>query len=227
MERLEDRLAAIERLLRDPPAVHLDAPGQVWSTSPECYRFIARFCPPGTRTLETGCGVSTILFAIWGAEHRCVVPVAREAIRSVGYIAERMIDYRPPRIEVGFSSEVLPSLEVGELDLYLIDGGHAFPDPAIDWFYGARWLRRGGVLVIDDAQLPAVKQLTWFLDRDPRWTSIADTRKWVAYERAGEGALAEPWTKQWFFRSPASVLDTSKERIRGMAGRAYRSVFRR
>ena len=49
------------------------------------------------------------------------------------------------------------------LDFVLIDGGHGFPTPMLDWFYGAGRLRRGGVAVFDDVQLPAVAMLvgTW------------------------------------------------------------------
>jgi hypothetical protein len=47
----------------------------------------------------------------------------------------------------------------GELDLVFIDGSHGYPLPVIDWFYGAGLFRRGGVVVLDDVQLPQVESL--------------------------------------------------------------------
>ncbi len=90
-----------------------------------------------------------------------------------------------------------------ELDLVLIDGAHSFPIPVIDWFYGAGRLRRGGVVVFDDIDLPAVRiLLDSYLELDDRWVSIAGTSKWRAYRRVSEGALAEHESHQMFFSVP-------------------------
>jgi hypothetical protein len=84
----------------------------------------------------------------------------------------------------------------------LIDGSHGFPAPVIDWYYGAGRLRRGGVVVVDDLELPAVRVLVDFLERDPRWRSIRHTEKWAAYERQSEGSLTEEWVDQPFYALP-------------------------
>jgi hypothetical protein len=59
-----DERAVLERLLADPPRVHaeLHAPPElgVWLTERECYELIAARCPPGSRTLETGLGLSIV-----------------------------------------------------------------------------------------------------------------------------------------------------------------------
>ena len=69
----------IETVLADPPQVHYGAPSGVWATDRSCYDFIATALPEeGGVTLETGCGISTVLFALWAAEHVCVVPSANE-----------------------------------------------------------------------------------------------------------------------------------------------------
>ena len=224
MDRVEDRIAAIERVMSDPPTVHPSAPGLVWNTAPDCYKLLAERCPPGTRTLETGLGVSTVLFALWGTEHRCVVPWPGEVSKCVEYLSSRGIASDRVRFEVGFSNDVLPALQVDEIDLYLIDGAHSFPAPALDWFYGARWLKRGGTLVIDDLQLPAVAQLQGFLDRDPRWVNLESTQKWTAYRRESEGDLAEPHWKQPFFTKTEQAELNMPRRLRHAAGKLYRSV---
>ena len=73
------RQADIETVLADPPQVHYGAPEGVFGTDRSCYEFIATALPEeGGRTLETGCGISTVLLAKWAAEHICVVKDAAE-----------------------------------------------------------------------------------------------------------------------------------------------------
>ncbi len=203
------RLAVLDRILADPPVVHpMEAGDQprmgVWSTEPSCYRLIAERCPPLTRTLETGSGLSTVLFAALGARHVCCTAGRDEADRVLAHCRTRGIDVDGLRFEIGASHRALPRLEVEglEVDLVLIDGSHAFPLPAVDWFYAGSMLRAGGLLVVDDVELPAVHVLARFLDADPRWTSVGGTRKWRAWERQRGGTLSEDWTEQLFYRAP-------------------------
>ncbi|MCA2211355.1 class I SAM-dependent methyltransferase [Jidongwangia harbinensis] len=204
---IEGRLATVEQVLADPPNVHfadpvygLVPPGGVWRTRRSCYEFLAAQCGAGSRTLETGLGISTALFTMWGCVHTCVVPWRIEADRLRGYLAERQVDDGPLRVEVGYSHEVLPALEPTPLDLVLIDGGHGFPMAMLDWFYAGGRLVTGGVLVLDDLHLPSVTAgLVDFLDRDPRWVELHRTDKWAAWRRESAGTLAEEWTDQPFF----------------------------
>jgi len=192
--------AIVERLLADPPRVHPGAPDEfgVWLTERECYELIASRCPPRARTLETGLGVSTALFLGLGAAHICVVPSDAEVETLRRYCEEHAIPTDGLRVELGRSEDVLPRLESEALDVVLIDGAHGFPTPMIDWFYGAGRLRRGGVVVVDDLQLPAVAIMADFLDADPRWEPVGRTAKWAAFERLSEGPLAEDWYVQPF-----------------------------
>src|SRR3954468_15013965 len=136
----DDRLTLIERVIADKPPVHdfeeaHFAPGGVWDTDRDCYRFLAEHCGEGDNTLETGLGISTVLFAAWGTHHTCVVPNQGEVDRCRAYCEARGIGIRSVDFQVGFSDEVLPALPPRELALLFIDGGHGFPAPIIDWYY--------------------------------------------------------------------------------------------
>ncbi len=193
------RLEAVDSVLTDPPQVHPDVGYGVWSTERSAYEFMAQHCPPGTRTLETGLGVSTVLFAMWGTEHICVVPNPSEVERLRAHADSREIDISTVRFELGPSDAVLPVLDSPPLDLVLIDGSHGFPLPIIDWFYAAGRLRPGGHVILDDLQLTQVSVgLLRFLDRDPRWSQVARTSKWVAYRRETDHSLSEDWGHQRF-----------------------------
>jgi Methyltransferase domain len=201
----ESRTALIAQVFADPPRVHAvwGAEGGVYSTADDCYAYLAQHVEPGSRTLETGCGVSTALFTLWGAEHTCVVPNDHEEEVFRAWAAERDVDLGRVRFEIGLSDRVLPALEPTELDVVFVDGGHGFPASIIDWYYAAGRLRDGGVVVLDDIQLASVRLgLFEFLDADPRWEPVAKTWKWAAVARRGSGPLAEDWDAQPFLNGP-------------------------
>jgi hypothetical protein len=215
----------VDAVLADPPAVHPMGDGLgVWSTEESCYRFLAAMVAPGARTLETGCGTSTVLLAALGAHHVCVTPGPEERDRLVEHGATRGIDLARVRFEVAPSHEALPRLaaEGLVLDAVLVDGAHGFPLPILDWFYAGSMLRRGGVLVLDDLALPAVDALRRFVDRDPRWRPRAATRKWAAWERTTEGPLAEDWLGQPFHLARRQRAAHLGRRIAGRAARELR-----
>jgi hypothetical protein len=203
---ISSRLALLDEVLAAPPSVHsydessgMTPPRGVWSSPAACYRFLAAHCPAGSRTLETGLGLSTALFTLWGCTHTCVVPWEEEPTRLKAYLADRKADVSRLRIEVGHSQEVLPRLPADPLDLVLLDGGHGFPVPIIDWFYAGSRLVEGGLLVIDDLQLPSVTLgLIHFLTSDPRWTEVAREERWGAWRRETSGPLGEEWSWQKF-----------------------------
>jgi hypothetical protein len=218
-----DRLALVEQILADPPVVHPMEGGVaqprmgVWATEASCYRFLAERCPPGTRTLETGSGLSTVLFAALGADHICCTAGQEEADRVLEHCRTRGIDAGGLRFEVGSSHRTLPPLEAAGVarDVVLVDGSHAFPLPAVDWFYGAALLGSGGLLVVDDLDLPAVGVLVRFLDQDPRWRQVAGTAKWRAWERLKDGPLSEDWTEQPFYRTRRAALLAPLRKVTG------------
>jgi hypothetical protein len=136
---------------------------------------------------------------MWAQEHVCVVGSQRQVDILKRYADERTISLQGVRFEVGTSDRVLPSLTTAAVDLLLIDGGHGFPHPVIDWYYGASHLKAGGTVVVDDIQLPSVHDyLVTFLDADPRWTAIGGDHKWRAYQKQGDFSLLEEWSEQTF-----------------------------
>jgi predicted O-methyltransferase YrrM len=190
----------IDAVLADPPQVHWGAPRGVWNTDRSCYEFIASALPEdgSAATLETGCGISTVLLAQWAARHVAVVPKPAEVDACRAYLEARGLA-EAVSFEVGWSDEVLPRLSGPPLDLVLVDGGHGFPAPILDWYYAAARLKEGGVVVLDDLQLPQVKLgLLEFLDADPRWERAESTDKWAAYRRLSAGPLREEWRDQAF-----------------------------
>lgn len=211
----------------DPPAVHRNAPTGVWSAAGDCLQFLAEHVTPETRSLETGCGASTVVFAATGAQHTSVFLIESEGEGVRDWCARHDVSTDRVTFSPGSSSEVLPRLEPGELDLVMIDGCHGFPFPQVDWYYAAVHLRDGGILIVDDTQLAAPYELKRFLDHDPRWDNLHVGSQWVAYRRRGSGSLDEEWTSQPFYQPLGVRVQTAKRRTRGYLGRLKRRVLGR
>ena len=65
------------------PLLHVhEGQPKSWQVIDDVLRFIDAHVGPGSRTLETGSGVTTVLFAMKGAHHTCVVPFADESVRN-------------------------------------------------------------------------------------------------------------------------------------------------
>lgn len=188
--------------MANPPQVHDGAESGVWYTERACYEFIGEHAGPGSATLETGIGLSTVEFALLGCEHTSVFLDELEGTRLLEWAAAHGIDLSRVRLCSGGSEQVLPGLDGPSLDLVFIDGCHGYPLPQVDFVYSASRLRTGGILVVDDTQLWAPLQLAEFLDADPRWERLAGTTKWAAFRRLGHGTVAEEWDAQPFVSVP-------------------------
>jgi hypothetical protein len=123
-------MISVEELLADPPKLHLrssrsgagDGPGLTnqWKLSDEELLFISRHIAKSSRTLETGAGCSTILFAMLGSRHTCIVPDQPLVDRIFAFCNEKQIPTANLSFIVGISERVLPQLKDQDFDLVLI-----------------------------------------------------------------------------------------------------------
>lgn len=190
-------------LLAAPPAIHLDADGRPWhlSVAEEIMHTIDAAVDARSRTLETGAGLSTVLFALRGAAHTCVAPIGAELERIRDWCAAHGVSTERVTFCEQRSELALPALGDAPLDLVLIDGAHAFPAPFIDWYYAGRRLRRGGLLIVDDTQLWTGRVLRTFLREQPGWELVRNLPNRAAvFQRTGEGDEPGDWVAQPFVR---------------------------
>jgi Methyltransferase domain len=150
-----------------PPGLH--GRSEFWGLAWEALAFIERTVQPGMATLETGAGVSTIVFAALGADHETVTPSQEEADRIVGECERRGISTAKVTFRIGSSADVLSDWPGRPLDLVLVDGAHAFPYPTLDWWFLAPHLKIGGLMLLDDAYMPPVAAVVDHLRYSRAW----------------------------------------------------------
>jgi predicted O-methyltransferase YrrM len=187
--------------MQSQPALHARSADELvnWGIHEALVPHLRRAVRQGSRTLETGSGVSTIVLLALGAKHQSISPDPGEPERIKSYCKEHGIstaDYEPI---VGASENILPTLgDQPLLDLALIDGSHSFPLPCIDWFYATRLLKKGGTMIIDDVQLWSVAVLADFLDGGDAWEKLERTPRFAVYRLLGDArdVLGRWWGQQ-------------------------------
>jgi predicted O-methyltransferase YrrM len=79
----------------------------------------------------------------------------------------QMVDFRPQRSEL-----VLPALlaEGRQFDFAFVDGNHRFDWVYVDLVFVGRLVKPGGVIFVDDYQLPAIAKAVSFFLGNRSWT---------------------------------------------------------
>ncbi len=225
----------LDALVNENPKFHMDGGGEPVSyglgRAPLSY--IAEKVKGDPNTLETGAGISTVLFALLGANHVCITPNKGEVGRIEAYCGQRQIPVLKINFVIEKSEYALPKLEASGLDLVLIDGRHAFPTPFIDWYYTAEKLKLGGLMIVDDTQLWTGSILRKFMLSEPEWRLDREfSRRASSFVKIKEGSHLKWWGGQPFVRQRSS-LSILNNRIwsvwshyRGVARRKFGSFFK-
>jgi hypothetical protein len=179
-----------------------------WQLADDLLRFIDASVQVNSRTLEIGAGVSTILFALKGASHLCIVPAEEEVARIRAFCGDHAISLDSVKFEVGRSDRCLPRLAIKDLDFVLIDGAHGFPIPFLDWWYTADKLKVGGLLAIDDTEVWTGYILKMFLLAEPDWSLEADYGpRSVVLRKLGDGGLGRnEWDQPYIVEQTLNLM---------------------
>jgi predicted O-methyltransferase YrrM len=126
----------------------------------------------GKVSIETGIGYSTMFFAMSSKHHTVcfMVPSVEQELRKYAKKIDLPLDN--VTFVVGKSQYTLPSVKE-RVDFALIDGDHMYPSPMIDFYYINQLMNVGGMFVIDDMQIPAVRSLYDFMIVSRYWKLIS------------------------------------------------------
>jgi hypothetical protein len=214
----------LKELLNNPPALHGWSDGKpiTYTLSDEALSFIDKHTNPGAKTLETGAGISTVLFALNGTEHTCIVPDHAQVERIKQFCSRNQISTQKIDFRIDGSENVLPQIRPTGLDLVLIDGCHGFPAPFIDWYYAGSGLKADGILIIDDTQLWTGNVLKQFLLAESEWKHECDILSRTAvFRKLKECELLKEWPLQPYTLLHSKLSDDGG--VNSLTARAVRA----
>jgi len=198
----------LEFLLSTPPRLHGPdgATTDGWRLDDAALMFVDDHIRAGMRTIETGAGVSTIVFARKRTQHTCVVPDRLVVQRIRQYCTSTGVKLDTVDFVIDRSEYALPGLRSTAYEFALIDGRHGFPAPFIDWFYLADRLDQGGIVLVDDTWIWTCQVLARFLNADPGWQRCAVLPTSAAFVKMRNDAHHAEWVEQPFVyrQSPAA-----------------------
>ena len=190
---------SLDDLLGGELQLHTDAHGlpASWQLGTDVLRVLDESVNESSSTLETGEGLSTMLFALRRAQHTCVTPNAGAVGRIRSACDARGIPLDTVNFVIGPSELVLPGLDLAPLDAVLIDGRHGFPAPFIDYYYTADAVKVGGLVIVDDTQLWTGRVLREFLEAEPEWRLMHDfAPRSAIFLRTHPGGRDKEWNDQ-------------------------------
>jgi len=199
--------AVIDRLFRDGAAVsradrskHELFPVGIPAAEGECLReWVKRENAATTIEIGLGYAISTLFICEGllankpeGARHLAIDPNQARRFANCGlqFVEDagvhEMLEFHAKPSEI-----LLPRL-VGEgrgFDFAFVDGNHRFDGVFVDLFYLGRLIRPGGIIFVDDYQLPGIARAASFFVKNLDWTleeeSAADpVHQWAVLRTA-------------------------------------------
>ena len=129
---------------------------------------------PIRSSVETGTGRTTLLLSHLSDRH--VVFTKDDTGGGDSYpsvISSPLLRKDHVEFVIGSTQRTLPAHEFSEpVDLAFIDGPHAYPFPDLEYWTIYPHVRSGGLLVIDDIQIPTIANLHRFLAADAMWRQL-------------------------------------------------------
>jgi methyltransferase family protein len=152
-------------------------------------------------SVETGTGKTTLLFSHLSAHHTVFAKDDSGDGDSLHVVRESPI-LRKEGVEfvVGPTQRTLPRHDFRDkLQLVLIDGPHGYPFPDLEYYYLYPQVGEGGLLILDDINIPTVFNLFSFL-REDRMFELIEVVETTAFFRRTEDQLLDPFGDGWWLQ---------------------------
>lgn len=171
-----------------------------------------------TRSVETGAGKSTLFFSQISCRHTVF---AIDIGKSLTRVRESDL-LKPDVVEFveGPTQLTVPAYQFAEkLDLVLIDGPHGYPFPDLEYYFFYQHITEGGLLIIDDINIPTIKRMVEIIKSDDMFDCLGVISKTMILKRTGAplfDPLADGWWDQHYnkgFLKRTKQLEKIKQMI--------------
>ncbi len=152
-------------------------------------------------SLETGTGKSTLLFSHLSPHHTVFAKDDSSEGKSLQIVQQSPILNRAAvEFVVGPTQQTLPKYEfTNKLQLALIDGPHGYPYPDLEYYYIYPHVSEGGLLIIDDINIPTVFKLFEFV-REDRMFELIEVVQTTGFFRRTTAATFDPLGDGWWLQ---------------------------
>lgn len=185
------------------------------SLAGEVLRAIAYHCSKMDigHSLETGCGKSTLLFSHLSRQHKVFAMDADKngnlkKVQNSPFLNSISVEF----IE-GPAQRTLPQHRFDHrIEAALIDGPHGYPFPELDYYFIYPLLKPGGILIVDDIQIPTIRNMFNFLKTDEMFSLIEVVRN-TAFFRRTERPTFDPYGDGWWSQNYNKQRDRISELV--------------
>ncbi len=153
-------------------------------------------------SIETGCGLSTLVLSHLSDRHTAFVSPQGDSLQNTQnspYLRSSATNFA-----IGPSQIMIPKWQFADpLDFVLLDGPHAYPFPDLEYYYTYPYIRKGGMLVVDDIHIPSIHGMYEFLRDDEMWEHCGDVHTTSFFQRTDRpifDPLGGDWVSQRFNR---------------------------
>jgi hypothetical protein len=153
---------------------------------------------PIEHTVETGSGKTTLLFSHLSPDH---LVFSYDHAGSITRVKESSLcnNDRVTWVE-GFTQRTIPRYDfTHQFQIVLIDGPHGYPFPDLEYYYLYPHVATGGLLLLDDTQIPTIGRMFDILKADDafRLLEVIDN---MAYFQRTESPLFDPFGDGWWLQ---------------------------
>ncbi|GAB4188523.1 MAG: hypothetical protein Fur006_29010 [Coleofasciculaceae cyanobacterium] len=150
-------------------------------------------------SVETGCGVSTLLLSHLSQDHKVFALAegdSMSAVRSSPLLNKVNVDF----IE-GPTQQTLPDYKFEtKLQLALIDGPHGYPFPDLEYYFIYPQLEENAILILDDIHIPNLYNMFAFLKEDEMF-ELMEVVGTTAFFCRTNAPLLDPVADGWWLQN--------------------------
>ena len=179
---------------------------------------IAQFCKGyGTiaHSVETGAGKSTLFFSQISMHHTVFAIDIGKSLTKVKQ-SDLLRDGGVEFVE-GPTQTTVPAYPFNnKFDIVLIDGPHGYPFPDLEYYYFYPHISTGGLLIVDDINIPSIKRMVQIIKSDDMFHCLDVVGKTMFFERT-ESRLFDPLADGWWeqgYNKPYLYRTKRLERIK-------------
>jgi len=152
-----------------------------------------------SQSVETGSGKTTLLFSHLSENH--LVFAFDEGDRSISSVKQSEL-FKAENVTFieGPTQKTLPQYNfTKKFQLALIDGPHGYPFPDLEYYYFYPNIVEGGLLLVDDIQIPTVHRMFEIIKAEDmfRLLTVVDN---MAFFRRTDSPLINPFRDDWWLQ---------------------------